>query len=1008
MPTRFLSLLVLVFLALLIDAKAAGPSTDDGLTDVVAWDRNSLIVDKKRVFIFAGEFHYQRLPVPELWLDIFQKFKANGLNTISIYFFWSYHSPVKDVFDFKTGPKNIQRLLDLAKQAGLYVIARPGPYCNAETNAGGLALWTSDGTGGKLRTSDETYHQAWLPWAKEVGEILRKNQITNGGPVIMQQIENELSESPKYESNHTLVKYMEQIKKAFRDSGIVVPFMHNEKGMRSVSWSTDYRDVGGSVNLYGLDSYPGGHGCTDVSKGFRVVRDYHQWFSNYAYTQPSFLPEFEAGWFMPWGGNFYDECIAEHDPAMPDVYYKNNIGQRVTLLSLYMAYGGTNWGHSAAPVVYTSYDYSSPLRETRQVQSKFHQTKLLALFTRVSKDLLSTQLAGSGAGYSVSTRDVWTWHLQNLDTWSNFYVLQQTDSPSRANRKFSITMTISPGAVTIPEIELDGRQSKIIVTDYWLTNSTNLLYSSAEVLTFGVFDKPVLVLYLKAGQKGEIGFPGAKREFTSYGSPSPLEHKTGLTDYRGVDQSFSKYRWTQAKGATLIDFATNGTNKEGLLVYMLDIPSAWSFFAPATTSNPNVEPNEQIFVMGPYLVRNATVSNDVLHITGDSEKKTTIEAYLGRSSVKIMTWNGKALQTTVTPYGALVAKIPGPSNRNILLPALTDWVTADSLPEVLPEYNDSSWTVCNKTTSLSPIRPLTLPSLHSSDYGYYTGIKIYRGRFDGKTATKANLTVSGGAAAGWNAWLNGKLVGGFNGNGSVYTNWGNLDFSKATLINERNVLTVVTDYHGHGQTSEGPAGPENPRGILGAKLYAGNSQIQFSEWKIQGNAGGAGGGYALDPTRGPMNEGGLYGERLGWHLPGFDASSWKKGSPTDGLEKSGIAWYSTTFKLNINADLDVPLGIEFSVPKGTVTRVQLFVNGYQYGKYVPHIGPQTRFPIPPGIINTRGSNALSLSVWAQTDNGAKLEDVRLVKYGVYETGFNFNEDWSYLQPPWTPERLKQS
>jgi Glycosyl hydrolases family 35 len=57
-------------------------ATDDGLTDKVSWDKYSLMVDGKRVFIFAGEFHYQRLPVPELWLDVLQKFKANGLNAV--------------------------------------------------------------------------------------------------------------------------------------------------------------------------------------------------------------------------------------------------------------------------------------------------------------------------------------------------------------------------------------------------------------------------------------------------------------------------------------------------------------------------------------------------------------------------------------------------------------------------------------------------------------------------------------------------------------------------------------------------------------------------------------------------------------------------------------------------------------------------------------------------------------------------------------------------------------
>jgi beta-galactosidase GanA len=85
------------------------------------------------------------------------------------------------VYDFETPGKNVEQLLDYAQQAGLWVIARPGPYCNAETNGGGLALWGSDGSLGNLRTSDETYHEAWLPWVQQIGAILAANQITNGG-----------------------------------------------------------------------------------------------------------------------------------------------------------------------------------------------------------------------------------------------------------------------------------------------------------------------------------------------------------------------------------------------------------------------------------------------------------------------------------------------------------------------------------------------------------------------------------------------------------------------------------------------------------------------------------------------------------------------------------------------------------------------------------------------------------------------------------------------------------
>jgi hypothetical protein len=162
---------------------------------------------------------------------------------------------------------------------------------------------------------------------------------------------------------------------------------------------------------------------------------------------------------------------------------------------------------------------------------------------------------------------------------------------------------------------------------------------------------------------------------------------------------------------------------------------------------------------------------------------------------------------------------------------------ANSLPEAARDYDDSRWTICNKSTTLSPTRPLTLPVLFSSDYQFYPGIKLYRGYFDGQ-ATGANLTVQGGAAAGWSAYLNGQYVGGNTGNASLWATTAVLDFKRAKQYNASNVLTVVTDYTGHDETSTGPAGVENPRGILGATLNTNNGVANFTRWKIQGNAGG--------------------------------------------------------------------------------------------------------------------------------------------------------------------------
>lgn len=41
------------------------------------------------------------------------------------------------------------------------------------------------------------------------------------------------------------------------------------------------------------------------------------------------------------------------------VFYKNNFAAGVTIFSLYMIFGGTNWGNIGHPGGYTSYDYGA-------------------------------------------------------------------------------------------------------------------------------------------------------------------------------------------------------------------------------------------------------------------------------------------------------------------------------------------------------------------------------------------------------------------------------------------------------------------------------------------------------------------------------------------------------------------------------------------------------------------------------------------------------------------------
>jgi beta-galactosidase GanA len=97
------------------------------LTDIVGWDSYSFFIFGKRIFIHSGEFHTWRLPSPWLWKDVTQKAKAAGLNTLSIYVHWHLLNPKAGVIDM-TGINDLQPFFDAAKEAGLWVIARPGPY----------------------------------------------------------------------------------------------------------------------------------------------------------------------------------------------------------------------------------------------------------------------------------------------------------------------------------------------------------------------------------------------------------------------------------------------------------------------------------------------------------------------------------------------------------------------------------------------------------------------------------------------------------------------------------------------------------------------------------------------------------------------------------------------------------------------------------------------------------------------------------------------------------------
>jgi hypothetical protein len=91
---KLLPILVLAFLAYYTTGLPSGGKAvikqyeNDTLQDIVTWDEHSIMIRGERIMLYNGEFHPFRLPVPSLWLDVFQKIKAAGFSGVSFYVDW--------------------------------------------------------------------------------------------------------------------------------------------------------------------------------------------------------------------------------------------------------------------------------------------------------------------------------------------------------------------------------------------------------------------------------------------------------------------------------------------------------------------------------------------------------------------------------------------------------------------------------------------------------------------------------------------------------------------------------------------------------------------------------------------------------------------------------------------------------------------------------------------------------------------------------------------------------
>lgn len=341
--------------------------------------------------------------------------------------------------------------------------------------------------------------------------------------------------------------------------------------------------------------------------------------------------------------------------------------------------------------------------------------------------------------------------------------------------------------------------------------------------------------------------------------------------------------------------------------------------------------------------------------------------------------NGHRVPFTVDEHGFWVTEIPYVPPRIELIDFKTlNWKYLDTLPELSPTYDDSAWRDADLPHTTNTFQSLnTSTSLFGSDYGFNVGYLLYRGHFTAQgTETDFFIETQGGTAFGSSVWLNSTYLGSFTGNDNDEA--ANQTYPLPPLTSGKHyTITVVIDQTGLMENWViGLDDMKDPRGIISYQLF-GRNHTEIT-WKVTGNLGGED---YVDKVRGPLNEGGLYCERQGFHQPQPPSDSWESSSPLQGISKPGIAFYSAPFDLDIPEGWDVPLSFQFGNNTSPLPnyRATLYVNGYQFGKYTNNIGPQTRFHVPQGILNYQGTNWVAVTLWAQQPNGAKLDDFQLVK-----------------------------
>jgi hypothetical protein len=523
---------------------------------MLTMDSHSLRLDGEPWLPAMGEFHYTRYPATE-WREELLKMKAGGIDIVSTYVFWIHHEEIEGTWDW-SGQRDLRAFVETARDVGLDVVVRLGPWCHGEVRNGGLPEWVVTRKDWKVRSTDPKFLAAVRPLYEQIARQLHGLLWKDGGPVIGVQVDNEY---------HGPAEYLLALKSLARDVGLDVP-LYTRTGWPPL---TSAMPVGEIVPLFGvyaegfwdraLTSMPSRYWAgfqfsalrTDVAIATEMLGDRAAKDEADVNAYPFLTCEIGGGMM-----NSYHRRILV-DPLDIEATTLIKIAAGSTMPGYYMYHGGTNpegrlttlmeaqdtqtTNYNDLPV--KTYDFQAPLGEYGEVRPHYHLLRRLHLFLRDYGSDLATMVPAMPDQRPKGREDVQTlrWAARSdgrrgivfLNNYERGTVL-----PPKEGVQFSLTLA-SGGSLLFPTRPVTIPTATVAWWPFnWNIGGITVISATAQPITHVVEGNGTRTLFFAQTPGVPVEFVLAQEQVRRIDTTCPVDRESGrivirdITPGRGV------------------------------------------------------------------------------------------------------------------------------------------------------------------------------------------------------------------------------------------------------------------------------------------------------------------------------------------------------------------------------------------------------------------------------------------------------------------------------------------